>query len=261
MHYKRNKRRVLALFVLVAAVIVSISILIPSDEKKSDAPKDIAARTNSNLQFKSGGSNLLENITENLAPRTKAQEKAGNLTEALIRSYIQNVAGNDGSLPTADEITSGLQDNLNGNLKFPAFSIKDVVTTDRNSQADQIKYIELVGTALYENFKELEGENVITMLQDLFENSDPALVNQFIKSIPSYIDDLLRINTPSLWTSFHLQMLNMWQKKLVIYKALLNMESDQLKALIALQELNDVLQEDLDAQSILIQKYQEFTQQ
>ena len=260
MHYKRNKRWVLALFVLVAAVIVSISILTPSGEKKSDTSKDIAVRTNSNLQFKSGGSNLLGNITENLTPRTKAQEKTGNLTEALIRSYIQSVAGNDGALPTTDEITSELQDNLSGDLEFTTFSIKDVITTDRNSQSDQIEYIESVGATLYENFKELEGENVITILQTFFENSDPTLINQFIKSIPLYIDDLLEINAPSLWADFHLQMLNVWQKKLVIYQAILDTESDPLKAYIALQELTDVLREDIDIQSILIQKYQEFTQ-
>ena len=114
--------------------------------------------------------------------------------------------------------------------------------------------------ALYKNFKEFEGETAITALQKFLEENNPDLLNYLIKAIPSHIDDLLILEVPSLWASAHLQMLNIWQEKLAIYQAVVDMQSDPLKTYVALQQFTDVVQKDLDLQIILIQKYEELTQ-
>jgi len=51
------------------------------------------------------------------------------------------------------------------------------------------------------------------------------------------IDDLLALKVPSQLSAWHLQNLNLWEKKLVVYKAILNLDTDPLKASLAIQQI------------------------
>ena len=262
MHYKRNKRRVLALFVLVAAVIVSISILTPSDEKKSDTPKDIAVRTDSNLQFKSGGSNLLGSITEDLTPRTRTQKETDNLTDVLIKSYLQKIYEKSDSLPPKEEVTAYLQGQLSGELPdIKKFTLSDIIISPDNSESNQINYLETLDALLRKRLSAFVDENVnVTLtLEGFFEDNDPTLINYLVKNIPLFIDDMLVLSAPELWKEAHLEFLNLWQEKLVTYNAVSNYQIDPLKAYLALQNISEIAEKDVNIQSVFIARYQELT--
>lgn len=259
MHYKRNKRWVLALFVLVAAVAISVFIL-SSNKKEGDVfVINPTKNNNPSLQFESGTTYLLGANTIETKPRNN-EEETDNLTELLIKSYERRVSENEGLLFSDEDLSTSLQESIAKGLDVPWLTSEDIITSNDNSETSQIAYTELVDDALYKNFKEFEGETAITALQKFLEENNPDLLNYLIKAIPSHIDDLLTLRVPSLWASAHLQMLNIWQEKLAIYQAVVDMQSDQLKAYIALQQFTGVVQKDLDLQIILIQKYEELTQ-
>ena len=259
MHYKRNKRRVLALFVLVAAVAMSVFILTPNRKEKDVFVINPTKNNNPSLQFESGATYLLGVSAIETKPRN-SEEETDNLTELLIKSYERRVSENEGSLLSDEDLSANIQESIARGLNVPWLTSEDVITSNDNSEAGQVAYTEFVDDALYKNFKEFEGETAITALQKFLEENNPDLLNYLIKAIPSHIDDLLILEVPSLWASAHLQMLNIWQEKLAIYQAVVDMQSDPLKTYVALQQFTDVVQKDLDLQIILIQKYEELTQ-
>ena len=65
------------------------------------------------------------------------------------------------------------------------------------------------------------------------------------------MSDLLALRVPTQLSAWHLQNLNLWEKKLVVYNAILDLNNDPLKATLAIQEINNVGQENEDLQNTL----------
>jgi len=258
-----NKRKKLALVILAAGIIISILIIIPRDaEKKSLAVSSKKSEGDPALSFKSSDN---ENLELNLPEKEKMREEDftenTNFTEALADSYAKQLFGNntDGSLPSEEEMLTEFQRNLPQSLIYSTFKEKDVRVSSDNSEKNQVTYMEAVNEAMWNNFGEIQGENTSTAIEKLFEEDDSSIIEKLIKATPNYLDDLLQIEAPSAWKEFHLAILNVWQKKFTVYKAVVDYDSDPSKAYLALQELPDIIQRSQDLQLILIQRYNELT--
>jgi len=253
-----NKRKILALIILLAGVVISVLVLASDNTENGkaaispgnseDNPAfgfNTSRNGNSKLALPEGGSD--ENFVNS--------ESSKNLTESLAdlytRSVIQEGMSDDNSLSLEENIPSG--------LNYPQFSEKDIKISSDISEENQISYIEAVDEAIWDNFGELKNENTNTAIREFFENNNPAVLNKFIEITPSYIDDLLQIEVPENIKEIHLGMLNVWRKKLTIYKAIVNQDSDPVKSYLASQDLPGVLQEDQNFQMTLIEKYKELT--
>ena len=80
-----------------------------------------------------------------------------------------------------------------------------------------------------------------------------------LETIPNFINDLLEIPAPNSMSAIHIEFLNLWQKKLTTYQAIKNMNTDPLMAYLALQQIPEIIQEDTNLQSVLIERYKELT--
>ena len=91
-----------------------------------------------------------------------------------------------------------------------------------------------------------------------FNNTDG--LETYAKIATNQIDDLMALETPSLWKSFHLQNLNLWYKKLSVFNAFLNLGNDSLKTILAFQRLPDIMEETVNLQSVLENRFMELAQ-
>jgi hypothetical protein len=158
-----------------------------------------------------------------------------------------------------EDAAARLEESIPDGLSYPQFSEGDIKTSSDISEENQITYIENVDRAIWDNFGELKNENTNTAIREFFENKNPDVLNKLIEVTPNYIDDLLQIEVPLNMKEIHLGMLNVWRKKLTIYKAIINQDSDPAKSYLASQDLPAVLQEDQAVQLTLIQRYEELT--
>ena len=258
-----NKRKKLGLVILATGIVISILIIIPRDAgKRSLAVSSKKSEGNPALSFKSSDN---ENLELNLPEKEKMREEDftenTNLTEALADSYVRQLLNNsvDGSLPSEEDVFAELQKNLPQSLIYSTFKEEDVKVSSDNSEKNQITYMEAVNEAMWNNFGELQGENTGTAIEKFFKEDNSSIIEKLIKAAPNYLDDLLQIEAPSAWKEFHLAILNVWQKKFTVYKAVVDYDSDPSKAYLALQELPDIIQRSQDLQLILIQRYNELT--
>ena len=88
-----------------------------------------------------------------------------------------------------------------------------------------------------------------------FQKENPRLLQELVENIPPYVTGMLELHAPRNWEGVHLATINLWQKKLTAYKALLEIENDPLGGYLALQKLPEFVQEDVDLQNIMIREY------
>ena len=257
-----NKRKKLALIILTTGVVISILIIIPRDAEKKSLAVFSKKSGDSALSFKSSDNgNLKLNLPEKEKVREEDFTENANFTEALADFYTRQLLGNsvDGSLPSEEEVFVEFQKNIPQSLIYSTFKEEDIKVSSDSSEKNQVMYMEAVNEAMWNNFEELQGENTSTAIEKLFEEDDSSIIEKLIEATPNYLDDILQIEAPSAWKEFHLAMLNVWQKKFTVYKAVVDYDSDPSKAYLALQELPDIIQRSQDLQLILIQRYNELT--
>jgi hypothetical protein len=260
-----NKRKILALVILLAGVVISVLVL-ASGNTENGQTKVFSGDSENNPFFEF---NTSRNKDSKLAlPNEKNDdgkfldsESDENLTENLINSYTRTIIqeGMSGGFSSEEDAVSKLEENIPSGLNYPQFSEKDIKISPDVSEENQIAYIEAVDEAIWDNFGELKNENTNTAIREFFENKNPDVLNKLIEVTPNYIDDLLQIEVPLNMKEIHLGMLNVWRKKLTIYKAIINQDSDPAKSYLASQDLPAVLQEDQAVQLTLIQRYEELT--
>jgi hypothetical protein len=260
-----NKRKILALTILLAGVVISVLVL-ASDKTENKKAAISSGNLDNNPAFgfnTSGNENSKlflpdkKDGSENFSDSSNNE----NLTENLINSYTRTIIqeGMSGGFSSEEDAAAMLEESIPGGLNYSQFSESDIKTSSDISEENQITYIENVDRAIWDNFGELKNENTNTAIREFFENDNPAVLNKFIEVTPSYIDDLLQIEVPESMKEIHLDMLNVWRKKLTIYKAIINQDSDPAKSYLASQDLPAVLQEDQAVQLTLIQRYEELT--
>ncbi len=261
-----------ALITLITGVAFSLFLITSDHPKKGnglvtilsvDGKTDIDAR----LKFK--------NLASLSYPETQQEEnqnnrnlKTDNLTERLTNAYVQeflrtnqgelqNVNGRPGLKPPPDaSLENILQENLNRGIAFKIFELKDVRISNDNFKENQLAYIGYLDAAGKKNFGGFH-ETIDQMLNAWINKKNAEPLNKYLNISSRQINDLLAIETPSLWQEFHLQNINLWQKKFEIYTAILNQDGDPLKAALAIKQVPNLIQENQDMQSVLGEKIKE----
>ncbi|KKS88059.1 hypothetical protein A2116_01225 [Candidatus Jorgensenbacteria bacterium GWA1_49_17] len=189
-----------------------------------------------------------------------------NYTDKLANSYLEelfirngDITGNTNlSLPTIQLSDESLRESI-GDLEIPSFTRGDIRVTNDDSDAAQITYIEALDSLFQKYFSKFgKGKNDLKdALEAWFNEKDDRLLKELADGINPFVGELLALEVPETLSDYHLATLNLWQKKLVVYRAFLGMETDPLKTYLALQEIQNIALEDSNLQAALIKRYEE----
>jgi len=189
--------------------------------------------------------------TSTPADYSEQMRENGNLTDKLANTYAAYLMTNEDSPILPKEIGEAMAKEINKPLSHNLFSIDDILTIENNSQEKKLAYLELLDELLWKHFGKFKNENTHTAIKEMFENDNPSVLEGIMKAAPDYIGDMLTIEAPSEWKEIHLQLVNVWKKKLSLYKAILDYNNDPLRAYLAIQELPSVVYEDAELNRII----------
>ena len=267
-----SKQRIAAIFILLAGFTFAFATVLGERGQK-----ETAALVSILEKDKSGNPNLA--FTSLNHPTTAAAASApeeslnlvgNNLTELLARSYInevfnqnpngmQNAGGQTRlKIPSINTLGSSLDNAIaNQSLEIPKFAKKDIKLLADNPEAQKL-YIESLDKTLRKNFSWLK-KDIIQIIKNFTESGTNKDLDLLLETIPNFINDLLEIPAPNSMSATHIEFLNLWQKKLTTYQAIKNMNTDPLMAYLALQQIPEIILEDTNLQSVLIERYKELT--
>ncbi len=253
-----KKRRVAAFMILGAGILVAFLLVIsPSSGEKpfiSVVQNPNTGKAGYGVENEGGLSDL---NSWGIGTSTAADR---NLTQTLAQHYVESVYNLNSGNPTDTTDTlrmppSGSMDDfltqaLSQDLSFPSFSEKDIRTGKDGSIQAQTNYLNAIGSITQKNFGSF-SMSTTDILSAFFNKSDSAPLAKYINIINGQVNDLLALEAPPQWKVWHLQNLNLWAKKSVVYTAVLDFKNDPLKATIALNDVRSVLEENIMLQNVL----------
>ncbi|MEK9194358.1 MAG: hypothetical protein AAB884_00945, partial [Patescibacteria group bacterium] len=240
-------KKTLAALILVGGVLLTILIL--SGEKDGKKSLFLGIRlgeekTNPSFDFKTSPPSPL---TRTDAIPSNDFTATSNLTDFIAQSYANDfikeneknaLSGENGpSLPSFDLSPKALENQTSGLLVFKTYRSNEVLTTENNSREKQLAYLNYVDSLLEKHFSGFGGD-AKKAIENFLNGGNSSLLNYLTKNIPLFINDLLQLQAPQDLATTHLELLNLWQKKLETYEAVLNFNSDPLKAYLVLQNFS-----------------------
>ena len=185
-----------------------------------------------------------------------------NLTKKLAQNYVgslynlnKDLGNTTGTLRMpANSVDDLLAQALSQDLAFPLFTEKDIRVGEDNSIKAQVDYMNAIGSITQKNFGGFTMQTT-DILSEFFEKNNPAPLAKYITIADGEIRDLLALEVPPQWKTWHLENLNLWVKKSVVYTAILDFKNDPLKATIALNDISSLLQQNKTLQKTLSDKY------
>ncbi len=247
-----KRRKIIAAIVLLGGV--ALFFIIIGSPASSDRPLIVAKAgtgVDGSLNYASGTNSVTSGGDQAGSAGTAVGN--GNMTDSLIQSYAQNIlqmnngftnatpnATNTVSFPSVDAVSSQLANSLNQTVPSKIFTINDIAITSDNSTSSQLSYINAVGTLSRKNFAGFPNVTLASVIDKFVSQNDPSLINEYIAIINNEINGLLQLAVPSQLAAWHLENLNLWEEKLAVFTAIINMSDDPLKAAVALNEINDV---------------------
>ncbi|MEX1014469.1 MAG: hypothetical protein WDZ80_04895 [Candidatus Paceibacterota bacterium] len=258
----KNKKILKSLVILSIGVLASIFIINQDSNAVSKTTIESNNSSESSLSFLSNNNNersdLITSSPNNLTAYENDDEVTNNLTDLLANSFSGNIVS--GEDPKSIDIESFIQERgLENYMEEAEFSLNDIIISSDDSKNNHLRYLERIREIAINNFSGFEGE-ALEMLQAHIERGDSEKIEKIVSLIPKFIDDMLLVKAPESMKEAHLTVINVWSKKLFIYKSILNMENDPLKAYLAMEHFIKVAEEDVAIQSTLLNYYEELTQ-
>ncbi|MDP1706652.1 MAG: hypothetical protein Q8L36_02425 [bacterium] len=261
-----KKRKIAALLVIMLGITGSLLINSKaSNSQQSTTDKILNSIEANDLDYaKAGESGQNTDLTNNSLA-------SANITETITNVYLeeffqknQNLLGNPEELKNKVDLNLNdlvLPENIENNVFFfKPFQINDFRKTTDNSPAVQLTYLKKIGELNQKNFSRI-NKSITNLVDNWLEKNDASGLKTYLQGAGQQIKDLQEITVPPNWEQFHLQNLNLWQKKAIIYQAILNSEIDPLKTYLAIQEIPNIASENDNLQSIVNKQYSELINQ
>ena len=255
-----KKRKIISAAIVLGGLVLFVVIInLPSgsDGQRSLSAGEGTARLDSGLQFQV---NQNRNAITNPTSTSGNSENTDNLTDQVAQGLSQNILQmNNGfdqgtstiKLPSSDSLGNMIAGSAaNQDLQFPVFSQKDIRVLSNNTPEAQQIYLTVIRTMTQRNFGGFKTP-IIDILNTFFEKGDSAPLAKYVDIAGKEVSDLLALKVPQQLSPWHLQNLNLWEKKIIVYKAILNLNDDPLKAALAIQQVNGIGQENENIQGVL----------
>lgn len=239
------KRTVISIFIVLASIAVS-GFIVGRSGNGSGVNITGYPTNDPSLSFsrRESGSN-----TKNDLESSKVPAEDGNLTNALVSSYINSIIASN---PDGPAVVNGerriripdpnFADQINNVFKTKPFERKDLIILSGTSAKEQKDYFDKLASISEKNLSHFQ-KTEIDLIDEWLNKQTGAGVRQYAAAAAAQIDDLLKTKVPSNLAEFHLELLNLWQKKLLVFRALADSNKDPLKAVLAFGEVANLIQE------------------
>jgi len=213
----------------------------------------------SNLDIKS----IKNFFTQNLESSSSTNLSGQNLTQAVTKDLALRILGASSDLlnykpgqnlsPRQQQISDDALKNINIQNYLPLNQPIDEKTLKINSSdAPSIKkeYLQNIQNNAYNCFAQVNG-SAIQALSNALEKKDGTLAKNFADAYACSYEKLLNTSAPDEWLSMHKDLLTYYQNAKILYEAIGNIQSDPLKAYLALNAMDQLLKLGSDIQTIL----------
>lgn len=250
-----TNRIIVGLIIIITGAIASFTIL---STDQSNITKNTNTEKSTEKNLLSYESLISQPQEGNSSSDQEGNFNTGNATESLINSISSDIVNSEGEKISREKVDERIDESFNNYFKKDKFTLKDIKISESNSKQSQIEYIEKVDKDLNKIIADgFNGETATTTIRKFLEEDNSEPLDYLISSIPDFIDALLETEVPPSLAQTHVDLLNVWQKKLNLYTAIKNYEEDQLKALMAIKKFPDIVKSDLNIQKSIINKYNE----
>ncbi len=256
----RKRRIIISTVILGCGVFLAFLLVLGASSASQKPLVSVVGGSDQNLQTNSGGGffnlNPLGTTTDAASGKNLTSEFAQNYVKNVFTVNTQNPSNASGTLrlPAPGTVNNALAKVLSSDLEYPTFTEKDIRVGSDNSTSSKMRYMNAISAVTQRNFGTFKIETT-KILSDLFQNNDAEPLAQYTNIIRSEIRDTLALEVPPQFVLWHLQDLNLWQKKLTLFTAVLNFNSDPLKAAVAVQQIKGVLQETASLQDTIQKQY------
>lgn len=175
-----------------------------------------------------------ENITENVVQRYGAEVLRLNPPGTSERSVI---------LPTEDTIETIISDSLLRPLPVTSVSVNDIRTTPLADRNSIVAYLDAVSAAQRERFGSL-NDSLITAVARFIDAGTRSPLEMQRNAAAAYVDDLLTMPAPMPFSLFHVELINLWNKRLAVANVILANDDDPFKAVVAVDTLSGLSSEE-----------------
>ncbi len=261
-----KRRKIIAAIVLLGGIALFFVIIGASSS--SNAPL-VTAKTGAGAD-----GSLDYTVSANRGPMNNGGTASGtaavtdNLTDLLTQNYAQTVfqmnsgfagasatGSNPISFPSVDETSQLLSQAINQKLQYKTYAPEDILTSDDVSTTSQLQYLAAVGAITQKDFGSFKTP-MDKMVSNFFNNNDTSALNQYIAIANQEVVDLLALRAPNNWAAWHLSNINLWEEKITVFSAIADLANDPAKAVIGLNQINDILNENLTVQQTMQAQYQ-----
>lgn len=251
-HLDPKKRFFTAVGIIAAAIITTLvivlrtpgnpmnSILGVKGNKTDDSRFAFSEKTQEKLDKYLNS----ENFTENLIQKYGFQIAAENLDGPVNGSLI---------LPSGEKLESTFAGELERGISYEKVSESDIRVTEDSSEVAVRKYLtEIQRVALNQN---IDFENELGYaLNELLTKQKTARLETFADKLDSMNTKLLAIPVPATWKTFHVELINIQRRKTAIIHSLAEIDNDPVKAVVAIQDLEKVGDEELQLSKVFAEK-------
>ncbi len=232
-----QKRTIVATSILLVGVGLAFWIMSGSQTNAGNVDISVSPANGGDARFYNGSStdpNAQENITDDVV-----REYGGEILKLNPQGQ-----GLDKplTLPSDDTLNNIITKATQKPIPVSEFSDKDITITNTTSKDAARAYLKALSSAEQENT--ILYSNYYPTISSYVVTGNSQDLDALIAEISTHINVLLSIPVPSNWKDFHLDLINLWQHKLVYTKALLTKEDDPIRSASATQSLQALLDQE-----------------
>jgi len=228
-------KKLLAFIIIAASIITSILIINYNGNNHSNQTNgkikilpsnNNVENNNSLLDFKIT-SPVLKSIYQSNTDNKQNQINNAdndNLTAEIVKTFTREIQKrNPGqissstlTLPSQSSFEQILAEKLEQGLKIPQLSLENIKISKDNSVAKKMFYLSELQKITEKNFGSF-NKDIITVINDFVKKNNSALLKQYVAIASNQVKDLTLLEAPYDWRLLHLQIVNSWLKKKIIY--------------------------------------------
>ncbi|MDP2704596.1 MAG: hypothetical protein Q8P01_05320 [bacterium] len=239
-----GKPKLISLVVVLLGIAVAFYVTSQNNPSPSPAELGASLETSGALTYK----DFLKQF-----PLTKTLGSSSeNVTDKVIKEYGEElfrlnqdktggkpVSPSQVVAPSEEFLNTLVTQELGGLLPIPLFTIQDVRTSSNNTEKGLAAYFTSYQQITQENLRGITP-SFLAAAEEAVAKSRVTSLNAHISAAEREVRDLLQLEVPEKLAPLHIELLNMWQRRLVIGRALQERD-DPLKRVVALNSLSQAM--------------------
>jgi len=175
----------------------------------------------------------------NIAGKVPEIESSATVTQEVAKRLLSEYLIKEGQTSNGRdkiELSPALFQELENAALQDRLTKKDVSSSNKTDNTSVKGYLNIVATVIQENFRSLEGNELI-ILDILLEKSPEDLEPGFAPYIQAYtnaVSELKKVSTPNNFVDFHLELLNIFNNTATIDQMFIYAAEDPAQGLVAI---------------------------